>query len=145
MQTFSLKKEVNWKEIPIFVNSNNDSNDQFIKELALQQSDITQVVSDDQRLNIHTGAVIVNNFVNHLFSLSESWLKKNDLDFNIMMPLIRETINKIESISPAKAQTGPAMRDDKKIIQRHIDALSANPNLQNIYSMISKSITEQYF
>ncbi|MBK8354264.1 MAG: DUF2520 domain-containing protein [Saprospiraceae bacterium] len=62
-----------------------------------------------------------------------------------MMPLIRETINKIESISPAKAQTGPAMRDDKKIIQRHIDALSANPNLQNIYSMISKSITEQYF
>ena len=145
LQTFSLKKEVNWKEIPIFVNSNNDSNDQFIKELALQLSDITQVVSDDQRLNIHIGAVIVNNFVNHLFSLSESWLKKNDLDFNIMMPLIRETINKIESISPAKAQTGPAMRDDKKIIQRHIDALSANPNLQNIYSMISKSITKQYF
>ena len=123
LQTFSLNKEVNWKEIPIFVNSNNDSNDQFIKELALQLSDITQVVSDDQRLNIHIGAVIVN----------------------IMMPLIRETINKIESISPAKAQTGPAMRDDKKIIQRHIDALSANPNLQNIYSMISKSITKQYF
>lgn len=145
LQTFSLNKEVNWKEIPIFVNSNNDSNDQSIKELALQLSDITQVVSDDQRLNIHIGAVIVNNFVNHLFSLSESWLNKNDLDFNIMMPLIRETINKIESISPAKAQTGPAMRDDKKIIQRHIYALSANPNLQNIYSMISKSITKQYF
>jgi len=62
-----------------------------------------------------------------------------------MMPLIRETVNKIESISPAKAQTGPAMRNDKKIIQRHIDALSANPELQNIYSVISKSINEHYF
>ncbi len=145
LQTFSLKKDINWKEIPIFVNSNNEINDKYLISLASQLSCNTSIASDEKRLNIHIGAVIVNNFVNHLFSLSETWLKKNDLDFNIMMPLIHETINKIESISPAKAQTGPAIRDDKKIIQLHLKALSDDPELQNIYSVMSKSISEHHF
>ena len=55
-------------------------------------------------------------------------------------PLIEETEKKAHVLSPREAQTGPAVRYDEKIINKHLELLSNEPQMQEIYQLISKSI-----
>jgi predicted short-subunit dehydrogenase-like oxidoreductase (DUF2520 family) len=85
-------------------------------------------------------AVVVSNFVNHLYSLAEDYCRKEGLDFKQLLPLIEETASRLKDTLPNEAQTGPAIRHDSETIQKHLELLKTHPQLKNIYVLLTESI-----
>ena len=75
-----------------------------------------------------------------MFSIAEKLLKEQDIDFDILIPLINETVDKIQKKSPNKVQTGPAIRNDEEVLNKHSELLKEQPDLQKIYSIVSENI-----
>ncbi len=140
LQSFSKTKILDFKNIPICLEANSGFNYQKLSKLASEISNDVRNINSEQRKYIHLAAVFANNFTNKMFAVSEEILKEKNIDFNILLPLIEETFKKIQSIKPSKAQTGPAIRNDEKVMQLHIDLLKNKPDLQKIYSFVSKNI-----
>jgi predicted short-subunit dehydrogenase-like oxidoreductase (DUF2520 family) len=140
LQTFSKRRRINFSEIPLFIEANTEDNLNRIDSIARKLSEKVMKANSEERKIVHIAAVFSCNFVNHLYALSESLLKKNGLDFEVLIPLIKETTEKIQRISPAEAQTGPAVRYDRLIIDKHLEALSGNEQLAGLYKSISESI-----
>jgi hypothetical protein len=84
--------------------------------------------------------VFCNNFVNHLYVLTEQYCKKEGLDFYMLLPLIKETASRLEDVPPSTTQTGPAIRNDKATLEKHMELLESYPYMKKIYSLISESI-----
>jgi predicted short-subunit dehydrogenase-like oxidoreductase (DUF2520 family) len=137
----SLKKESgHLPDIPIIIDAGDKATMRELDELAHSISGRVVKAGDEQRLKLHLAAVICNNFVNHLYRLAEEYCRKEGLDFKLLFPLIRETAERMEYMSPAAAQTGPAIRNDTATIEKHLALLSNYPELQKIYSILSGSI-----
>ena len=137
----SLRKETTYlPDIPIIIDA---SDEQTLIELDRLAHTITNTVisaDDDQRLKLHLAAVFCNNFVNHLYTLAENYCKKEKIDFNLLLPLIRETTERLDTASPAHLQTGPAMRNDQLTIQTHLEMLKNYPEMKKIYEALTQSI-----
>lgn len=144
LQTFSIEKNVNWPDIPFLINGNISETKNDLLEFAMSLSGVAIVADDSQRKSTHIAAVFANNFANHMMALSEEWLIMNGLDFSILKPLIFETINKLNSLSPKSAQTGPAIRHDDPVINMHLKELEKYPAHQKVYRAITASIKEMY-
>lgn len=138
LQTFSKNKKVDFSQIPICLETNSSSNTQLAQELALEISGKVFEISSEQRKTLHVAAVFVSNFVNFLYTEGESICKENRVPFEILHPLILETAQKAVNISPKEAQTGPAKRNDQKVISSHLELL--NKKQQEIYSLLTLSI-----
>lgn len=138
LQTFSKTKAVDFKEIPICLEANTPENKKFLRNVASILSDKVFEVDSEQRRALHLSAVFVNNFSNHLFALADDYCQKNDLPFEILRPLIKETVSKIETLDPISAQTGPALRNDKKTISAHLEML--DEDTKKIYTILTESI-----
>jgi len=98
------------------------------------------MVDEQQRQWVHVAAVFANNFSNHLFSISEDILNQHGMKFDILKPLIFRFIESLEKYSPADIQTGPAARKDFQTIEKHLQLLSSDARLQNIYRVLTDSI-----
>ncbi|MEG1563729.1 MAG: DUF2520 domain-containing protein [Bacteroides sp.] len=140
LQTFSKLREVNFKEIPFFIEANSPQDAELLKAIAATLSDKVYEATSEQRKSLHLAAVFTSNFTNHMYVLTAELLKKNNLPFDVMLPLIDETARKVHELKPSAAQTGPAVRYDKNVIDAHLDMLSANPEMQKLYELISQSI-----
>jgi predicted short-subunit dehydrogenase-like oxidoreductase (DUF2520 family) len=140
LQSFSKKREPDWNEIPICIDANTLEDKKLLHEIALHASPKVYHISDEQRAKIHVAAVFVNNFVNHLYHIGEEILLHEQLPFDILKPLIRETAAKIEHLPPSAMQTGPARRGDQLTIDRHLSYLSQFSDFQEIYARITKDI-----
>ncbi len=140
LQTFSKKREVDFSEIPMCIEANNDNNLNLLKTLSSEISKDIRLINSEQRKQIHLSAVFACNFVNHMYSIAYDLLEKNDVNFDILKPLITETTNKIYNNNPHDLQTGPAIRNDKKVIKNHIELLSHSKKYKKLYSFVSKSI-----
>ncbi len=138
LQTFSKNKPVDFKNIPICMEAKNKSDLELLEQLAGSISNKVYHISSAQRKSLHVAAVFVSNFVNYLYTEGEAICKKNGIPFEILHPLIHETALKIGSISPKEAQTGPAMRNDKEVINSHLPLL--NSEQQKIYQILTSSI-----
>ena len=138
LQTFSLEKKVELNEVPFCLEAENKNDEDQLKELANLLSKKIYTVKSEQRKALHVAAVFVNNFTNYMCKIGNDICKEHQVPFDILLPLIKETASKIETLSPEKAQTGPAIRNDKKTIKNHLDLL--NIEQQKIYKMITKSI-----
>lgn len=141
LQTFTKGKEVDFTKIPICIEAENMEDLELLRKLGATISNTVIEIDSDQRKHIHVAAVFVNNFVNHMYVMANDICKEHEVPFEILMPLIQETAEKITQLSPREAQTGPAKRNDQKTIQKHLDLL--NQYQQNIYSTITASI-QQY-
>ncbi len=143
MQTFSKRKEVDFSVIPCFVEASDKSDMAFLMSLSRTISDTVFELDSENRKYLHLAAVFCCNFANHCFSMGADLLKKHGgIPFSVMLPLIDETASKLYSMSPQEAQTGPAVRWDKNVIDKHLQLLAEEPNLQKIYELMSKSIHE---
>jgi predicted short-subunit dehydrogenase-like oxidoreductase (DUF2520 family) len=67
-------------------------------------------------------------------------LEKNGLPFDAMLPLIDETARKVHGLHPKVAQTGPAVRGDENVMGKHLEMLEDEPEIKEIYRLISDSI-----
>lgn len=143
LQTFSKEKQVDFSIVPILIESEDSTLLEQLKVLGEKISRDVKVADSNQRKQLHLAAVFACNFSNYMFQISGELLKENDLDFELLKPLIGETIEKLNSLSPAEAQTGPAIRQDKKTLSAHLEMLKNHPEYRNIYRLISDLIQKQ--
>ena len=139
LQTLSKSKSIDFKKVPLCLESENESDLNTITAIAKSISDNVYYINSQQRKSLHVAAVFVNNFTNHLYSLGEEICKENNIPFNILKPLISETAEKINHLDPKNAQTGPAIRGDQNTIDAHLQFLE-NSSLKNIYNILTQSI-----
>lgn len=141
LQTFTKNKEVDFKTIPICIESQFNEDYNVLKKVADSISDKVFTINSEQRRSLHVSAVFVNNFVNHLYKIGNDICDEHQVPFEILQPLIKETADKILLLTPNEAQTGPAKRNDKTTIESHLDFLS-DDNHKNIYKILTQSIQE---
>ena len=141
LQTFSKSKEIDFKVIPICLEAQNEADYELLETVAKTISDFNSNVNSQQRKALHVAAVFVSNFTNHLYQIGNEICEENNLSFAILKPLIQETANKILSLSPSEAQTGPANRKDTQTINAHLNFLT-NQNQKEIYKILTKSIID---
>ena len=141
LQTFSKSKEVDFKIIPICLEAENDADYQTLQTAAKLISNVIYKVNSEQRKALHVAAVFVSKFVNHLYEMGSDICTENNLSFDILKPLIQETADKILTLSPKEAQTGPAKRKDTQTINTQLSFLT-DENQKEIYKLLTKSIID---
>ncbi len=143
LQTFSIDREVSIIDTPILIEAEERSISDMIVDLANSLSDKVYIVDSERRGMIHLAAVFVCNFVNHMYRAGEMITARADLPFEILEPLIRETMQKGVEIGPQNAQTGPAVRNDRITIEKHLNLLSFSAEFKDIYEAITDSIIKK--
>ena len=136
MQTFSMDREVDFKEIPLFI----EGKDARIRQLAESISNHVYELSTADRKYLHLAAVFACNFANHCYTLAADVLEKKGLPFDVMLPLVDETARKVHELHPKDAQTGPAVRGDQNVMQAQASLLEGAT--KEIYELLSQSIQE---
>ena len=142
MQTFSKASVIDWSQVPLFIEGSSDQTLDSIRELALTVSPDVTVLSSEGRRKLHLAAVFTCNFSNHMYAIAQKLLADEGVPFRVMLPLVRETACKVETISPQDAQTGPAIRGDRKVIDEHLELLKAYPEYAELYRLISIDINK---
>lgn len=143
LQTFSKQKEVDFREVPILLESSCDKVGELTTELAHSLSTKVIQASSEQRKYLHIAAVFSCNFVNHLYAVAEGVLVDNGLSLDLIRPLIQETADKAMLHSPKEVQTGPAVRRDMKIVNSHLELLDSDPEIKALYASLSEGIMKQ--
>ncbi len=138
LQTFSKGKKIKFKSIPICVEATSKKNLNLLKKLAISISKKVVDFDSKQREKLHLSAVFVNNFVNHLYQVGNEICEQNNVPFEVLQPLIKETAKKITKLSPKDAQTGPAKRNDVKVMKKQLSQLTDSQ--KEIYKLLSASI-----
>lgn len=141
LQTFSKSKEIDFKTIPICIEAQNENDYKTLEVVAKSLSNSVYEINSKQRKALHVAAVFVSNFTNHLYQIGSDICHENELSFDILKPLIQETANKIITLSPNNAQTGPAKRKDTQTINEHLLFLT-DENQKEIYKLLTKSIID---
>jgi predicted short-subunit dehydrogenase-like oxidoreductase (DUF2520 family) len=138
----SMRRELEQlPDMPLLIDASDDRALEVIRKLAVTISDKIVMADDAYRLKLHLAAVMVNNFVNHLYRITEAYCKMEHLDFGLLRSLIRETAGRLDYLSPAHAQTGPAVRRDEATIQQHLLLLEKYPPLKELYQHLTDSIS----
>lgn len=144
LQTFTRDREMDISDAPFCIESSSKEVGEKLIKLAGEISHSVQLVNSEQRKHLHLAAVMVSNFTNHLYGISHDFLESKQLDFAILLPLIRETSAKVQDISPEKAQTGPARRNDEPTLKSHLKMLENSPEQQSLYHLFSEQIKKKY-
>jgi len=143
LQTFNKEIDVNISEIPFCIEGNSLKFEKQLIEIAKAISNNVIKMNSDQRKQLHIAAVFACNFSNHMFSIADNLLAKKDIDFKILLPLIRTTIANLKKNKPKELQTGPAKRKDTSIIQEHIAAIKEK-EIKELYTKISSNIIKYH-
>ena len=142
LQTFSGEVIQNMPHIPILIESNDTGKLKLMKQFAEQFFNSVSTLSSTDREKLHLAAVFVNNFTNHLYHLAFDYLATHQLDFELLKPLIQETVSKLHHFPPYEAQTGPARRNDDIILAKQ-QAMLTGVQLE-LYKLFTQSIKETY-
>lgn len=140
LQTFTKNQTLDYSEIPIFLEGSDPSTLQELETLASLFSKDIRHADSEARRHLHLASVFACNFSNALAAIAADILKDSGISFDAILPLMKQTIKKLETLTPREAQTGPAIRNDRKVIDAHINMLNDNPEAQQIYKNISNFI-----
>ena len=127
-------------EIPLLTDANTENNKKILLSLARSISENVMPANDETRRKLHLAAVLINNFPNHLYSLTEEYCLKENISFNMLLPLIKEGAHRVMNASPTTIQTGPAIRKDLSTIEKHRGLLKQYPVLLDIYDLFTSSL-----
>lgn len=131
-------------EVPLLVNANTADNSCLLMDLAAEISSNVRLADDASRMKWHLAAVMLNNFGNFLAILAHAYCEKEQIDFQLLMPLIKETALRLEKESAAHLQTGPAVRGDQATIEMHLQMLANYPELKSLYVFMSTLIGSHF-
>lgn len=138
LQTFSRRIAVDMAQVPIFIEGSSPETTASIKAMAEAMSRSVHYADGDLRRRMHIAAVFACNFTNYMFTVADDLLKADGLSLDVLYPLIRETMRKAMEGSPAAGQTGPAVRGDRQVVERHASMLP--DGLADIYRQLSEAI-----
>ncbi len=143
-QTFTKFFAIEWNNITTFVEGSDKDTTDTLMGIASKISDDAIKVKFEQRRAIHIAGVIGANFTNHLLYRTQELLSRNGIEFDVLKPLMEETVKKAFEHGPAGAQTGPARREDHEVINKHLELLEDDPQLRELYQIFSKGIIDSY-
>jgi predicted short-subunit dehydrogenase-like oxidoreductase (DUF2520 family) len=141
VQTFSRERKLDLMGVPLCIEANRPDVLNLLEILAKEISGNVLFMDSEKRKILHLAAVFACNFPNHMYVIAEKILSSNGLSFELIKPLIIETAGKITDIDPSGAQTGPAVRGDRKILEEHLRILKDLPDIQKMYTFVSNSIS----
>lgn len=142
LQSFSKSRKIDFEEVPLLLESDDQAILQKLKILAKSLSSQQYVIKSKDRMALHVAAVFASNFTNHLMRLAEDIMNRQGLDFDMLKPLIIEQINKSLEMGAKQAQTGPALRGDINTLDLHYQFLNYNEQVAEIYKLISQDIID---
>ena len=142
IQTFTKGSDINFSEIFVGLESKNSKDLMILKKLAKLIGSKSFHLDSSQREQLHLAAVLVNNFTNHLFAEADLICEQNNLPFDLLLPLVKKTIEKLNKLNPKDSQTGPAVRNDSKTISKHLKLIT-NKRLKKIYKVLTLAIQEK--
>ena len=143
LQSFTSGREVNLADVPLFVEADSEEVSERLMNVASLISSRVEYADSERRRTIHLAGVFVNNFVNHLYAMGGDILDRENIDFDMLKPLIAETASKaLATNDPRVVQTGPAVRGDMEVTERHMAMLEDDECKQQIYKLITQSIWE---
>lgn len=140
LQTLSKERQVSMHKVPMLIEGSSPEVTEVLKSLATSISGEVREVDSQTRLLFHLAAVFANNFSNHMVEIAGQLLKSEGETFSLLLPLLQETVLKLEEMDPDRAQTGPAVRGDEETIRKHLDLLEEYPEWQKLYTFISRDI-----
>ncbi len=140
LQTFSQGKPVRFRKIPVCVEANSGPAEERLLKLGNRISRNVQVVNGKQRRMLHLTAVFANNFTNFMYAVAEDLLQKYRIPFSFLVPLIRQTALNVSRGEAMKHQTGPAIREDYRVIAKHKQLLAQYPDYLEIYELLNENI-----
>ena len=141
LQTFSKQKAVDFQQIPLCLEANTKKNLMLLEQVASAFGGPIHFIDSSQRKALHIAAVFVNNFVNHLYTVGAQLCEEHQVPFSVLQPLIAETADKIKTLPPQQAQTGPAVRGDQLVLNEHLNQLTKSTQ-KELYSLISAAIQQ---
>jgi len=145
LQTFSKGRNINFNDLPILIEASKPGTGKILKDIAEAIKGKVHFIDTEHRKRLHLAAVFVCNFTNHMLVAGKEITSGVGLSFELLEPLIRETISKALENGPENTQTGPAARNDLNTIEKHLELLSFSPELQKIYKEVSQSIINHHF
>lgn len=145
LQTFSLEREIDWKSTPLLLEAHHQADEYMLEQMAALLSDRVYLYDSAQRLSLHLAAVFACNFSNACYDIAYQIVNQQGVDFELLHPLILETAQKATQHIPHTVQTGPAKRQDHKILNLHGTMLTAmkRQDLVQIYALLSQKISDQ--
>lgn len=142
LQTFTKTQDMRALEVPLCLESDFAGEHKTLMwELARELSPTCYEVSEAQRTKMHVAAVFACNFSNAMYQIAYKLLKENGLPFEILLPVLHQTVEKVSQMTPAEAQTGPAVRGDVNVMRAQISTLS-DDRLKELYRLVSELIME---
>jgi predicted short-subunit dehydrogenase-like oxidoreductase (DUF2520 family) len=144
LQTLSAGRSIDLKKVPFFIEGRSDEISRILSKLAGLVSERVMITDSPTRQKIHLAAVIASNLTNQLYSISASILERQDIPFNVLAPLILETAAKAGKQHPFRSQTGPAVRKDLTVIEKHLELLRDDPAFRDIYRLITENIIHHH-
>lgn len=142
LQSFTSGRSEAIEGAPIFIEGDNEATEQVLASLAKMMGLSAEHADSERRRKLHLAGVFVNNFVNHLYTVATDIVEGEGLDFEALKPIIRETAAKAIASNPRRVQTGPAIRGDRAVVERHLDMLRDNEIKKQIYNYLTESIWE---
>lgn len=142
LQTFSKHRKIDLTKVPFFIEAKEPFFQQALFDLAWKLSRNVHFANSETRKKLHVAAVFINNFTNHLAFIADDFLHKNQLSMEVLLPLLDETVAKLQDNKPLDVQTGPARRGDQSTIKAH--ELLLEGNVLEVYQVLTKSIQETY-
>ena len=143
-QTFSIQSDVDFSKVPVCIDASNETFSNQLEDLAHCLTGTVCLIDDEKRKILHLAGVFASNFSNYLYTIAEEILKKNEIPFELLLPLIRETAMKVQTTPPKAAQTGPAKRGDSSTIKEHLLLVQNEPELFEIYKLFTDHILRTY-
>jgi len=140
LQSLSRSRPLEPSQVPCLVEGSSPELTATLMKLASSVYDSVVAVDSETRLAIHLAAVFANNFSNHMVHIAEQLMTAKDVDPEVLLPLLQETLEKIKAVGPASGQTGPAIRGDRETMDKHTELLRDHPEWEKLYTFISRDI-----
>jgi predicted short-subunit dehydrogenase-like oxidoreductase (DUF2520 family) len=131
-------------ETPLLIDALRQEDLHKIEAFALTLSGQVQQAGDATRLKLHVAAILVNNFTNYLYTQAARFCREEEIDFSLLLPLIRETAERVSRFPPEQLQTGPAVRGDRPTIEKHLEILSNYQDIKELYDLLTIKIEDLY-
>ena len=142
-QTLNSGMDFSTVEVPLCVEGGDGDTEALLLQLATQLSEKTLILHEEERRQLHLAAVFACNFTNALYGVAFDLLKNAKIEPHVLLPLLQNSLKKLNTMTPEEAQTGPAVRNDKNVINKHLDMLQ-DPQYREIYEILTQEIHRQH-